>query len=410
MSDSGRLKVLLLTPQLPYPPEQGTSLRNFHIVRGLAQDQDVWLLSFLEPGQPEGGSGTPLIDLCRQVVTVEAPRRTMTQRFWRLLTDRRPDMAHRLESEAFEMALISMLQRESFDVVQIEGIELASHITQIRRYRPEAMIVFDDHNAEAELQRRIFATDIRAPQRWIGAAYSFVQWRRLCRFERTAALTADGVTVVSAADASQLRALSPQIEPVVIPNCIDVQTYDVLPSPVERRIDVLFIGKMDYRPNVDAVIWFGEHIWPLVRARCTKAAWAVVGKSPHPRLEVLAHTAGVTVIGAVDDIRPYLAAAKVYVMPFRMGSGTRLKLIEALASGIATVSTRMGAEGYPLQDGAQVLFADAPAGFAQSVIELLEDDERREALQQAGRAFAQQYDWRRVIPLFSALYKRLLAL
>lgn len=417
MSKLTDLRILLLTPQLPYPPQQGTSLRNFHILRGLAQQHEVHLLSFREESHkrkaPANGDdpASVLGQLCASLTTIPAPQRTRGQRLWRLLTNSDPDMAHRLASEDFANALHDILSRTAFDVVQIEGIELAAVVPQIRRAQPGAVIVFDDHNAEAELQRRTFATDARAPSRWIGATYSFIQWRRLRRYERWVITTCDGVSVVSEADRRHLQALDPSVEPVVIPNCIDVASYANLRSKNEAafRHDILFVGKMDYRPNVDAVLWFGKEIWPLLRQERPDVTWAVVGKQPHRRLHSLKESAGVTVTGEVPDVKPYLAHAQVYVMPFRIGSGTRLKLIEALASGVATVSTRVGAEGYPLEHGKQILLRDEPGPFAEAVLCLLRDREKRQRLQEAGRQFAKAYDWRRVVPRFNNLYARLLS-
>lgn len=408
MSSSRKLRILLLTPQLPYPPEQGTSLRNFHILRGLAQDHEVHLLSFDETGSRSSPDRSPLHDLCAQLTSVPVPGRTMSQRLGRLLTDPHPDMAHRLKSETFEQSLDGLLGQIRFDVVQVEGIELASTMTIIRHSQQECAVVFDDHNAEAELQRRMFVTDLSQPTRWIAAMYSFIQWRRLRRFERRACRIADGVSVVSEADRSHLLALAPEIDPLVIPNCIDVETYRHIPRRDAATFDhdLLFIGKMDYRPNVDAVLWFSREIWPLIRAKRPDASWAVVGKQPHARLLHLNNEPGINLTGAVPDIKPYLAGACVYVMPFRIGSGTRLKLIEALASGVAMVSTYVGAEGYPLVDGKHLLLEDDPDAFARAVLRLMNDDERRRRLALAGQEFAERYDWRRVIPRFNHLYAR----
>lgn len=409
MTSLPRLTILVLTPQVPYPPQQGTSLRNYHIIRGLALDHEVHLLSFREEDDSNGPETTPLDSLCATITTVPVPRRTMRQRLWRLFVDPRPDMAHRLQSRQFETALADCLAAGQFDVVQIEGIELASVIPVIRRRQPKCAIVFDDHNAEAELQRRMFVTDLSRPNRWLAALYSFVQWRRLRRFERKACRLASGVSVVSEADRNHLLSLAPDLDPEIVPNCIDVEVYRDLTREVsgEYAHDLLFIGKMDYRPNVDAVLWFAREVWPLIRKRHPSASWAIVGKRPHSRLRALCGQSGIRVTGSVPDVKPYLAGGRVYVMPFRIGSGTRLKLIEAFAAGLATVSTTVGAEGYPLVAGQHLLIADKPEEFASAVGRLLQDEKERARLGIAGRQFATRYDWRRIIPRFNRLYGRL---
>lgn len=407
-------RILLLTPQLPYPPHQGTSLRNYYIIQGLAERNEVHLLSLVETNQSATPSTIgPLLALCASVRTVPVPERTGRQRLWRLLTDVRPDMAHRLQSAPFDVSLRQFLTTEHFDVVQVEGIELARTIPVIRQVSPYSKIVFDDHNAEAALQYRAFRTDLAEPRRWALAAYSLIQSRRLRRFEAEACRTADAVTAVSEADAHKLRDLVSDLTVTVIPNAIDVSEY--APGAVRKgdqetewpQFDVVFTGKMDYRPNVDAVLWFGREIWPMIMASRPGTTWAIVGQKPHPRLDRLRELEGVTVTGRVPEIQPYLAGAGVYVLPFRMGSGTRLKLIEAMAAGKALVSTPLGAEGFPISDSEHLVIAEKPDEFAAAVVALLADPGRRAQLAAAARRFAARYDWRRVVPRFEEVYRAL---
>ena len=164
---------------------------------------------------------------------------------------------------------------------------------------------------------------------------------------------------------------------------------------------------MDYRPNVDGVLWFAETIWPLVRRQRPATTWAIVGQRPHPRLDALRGQPGITLTGRVEHVQPYLAGAGVYVLPLRIGSGTRLKLIESLAAGCAVVATTIGAEGFELDNGREAILADTPEAFAAAVLALLDDPARRAALGARGQAFAAQYDWQRVAPLFNDVYDRL---
>ena len=402
------MKVLLLTPQLPYPPHQGTSLRNFHIIRGLVQECEVSLLSFLEPGQStEAEQIGPLAALCQRIETVSVPQRTTGKRLYQLLATRRPDMAHRLFSQAFNIRLLQMLQADDYDIVQIEGIELARYLPVIRQGSPRSKIVFDDHNAETELQRRNFLTDLRQPRRWVAAAYSAEQVRRLRKFERWVCQQADWVTAVSHPDKVHLEKLTGAKTPItVIPNNLDVTQFqleeaNVIPS------DIVFSGKMDYRPNVDAVLWFADEVWPIVRKERPSTTFTIVGQKPHARLERLKNEPGITLTGWVERVEPYLAGANVFVMPFRIGSGTRLKLIEAMAAGKAMVSTAVGAEGFPVEHNRELLLADEAVGFATAVLHLLTHPDERLRLGQAAQQFARQYDWRVVVPRFLKIYRSL---
>lgn len=397
MTASGR-SILLLTPQLPWPLHQGTTLRNFHIVQGLAQRNRVVLLSFCDDETADMG---PLVELCDEIVTVPTPSRSIGRRLWQLATSRLPDLAHRLADLAFDLALDDLLTTQTFDVVQIEGLELAGRITLVRAAAPHVRIVFDAHNAETALQRSALRTDWRAPQRWPAALYSLVQIGRLRRFEAWVCRAADAVTAVSADDAATLHALGAPTLPIVIPNCIDVTAYSA--SGEAPAHDVVFVGKLDYRPNVDAALWFADAVWPLIRRERPHATAAIVGQKPHPRLERLRQIPGLQLTGWVPDVQPYLRGAGVVALPLRMGGGTRLKLIEALAAGRPIVSTTVGAAGFPVQDGVHLRLADDPAAFAAAVLHLLGDPVAAHTLAARGRAFAAQYDWRVVTPRFETV-------
>ena len=348
----------------------------------------------------------PLQTLCQRIETVSVPQRSITDRLWQLLSSRLPDMAHRLYSPVFEIALRRLLAENQFDVVQVEGIELARYMSLIR-VASKAHLVFDNHNAETELQRRNFLTDLHQPRRWLAAAYSWVQVGRLRRFERWACETADVVVAVSNTDRDHLQSLIPKSEaaqsPIhVIPNSIDVSAYQQSVEP--EAYDLVFSGKMDYRPNVDAVLWFAEAVWPLICEKRPSTTWVIVGQKPHARLDSLRGLPGVTVTGWVEQVQPYLAGAQVVVMPFRIGSGTRLKLIEAMAMGKAIVSTPVGAEGFSVEDGVQLLLAEKAEGLVTAVLHLLDHPQKQKQVGQAAQKFAQQYDWRQVVPLFEQTF------
>jgi glycosyltransferase involved in cell wall biosynthesis len=320
-------------------------------------------------------------------------------------------MALRLRSSGYAGELASWLSRETFDVVQIEGIELASYLDVIDAAAQEPLVVFDDHNCEYVLQKRTFLTDVRSPSRWWGAAYSLVQWRRLRRFEAQACRRADQVLAVSEPDARALEELVPGLDATVVPNGIDTRKYQPRPASADAAsASLVFTGTMDFRPNVDAVLWFLRETWPLMQTEVPDLRLIVVGQRPHRRLGPLAECPNVTLTGWVEDVRPYIADATVYVAPLRMGGGTRLKLLEAMAMGKPIVATRLGAEGYPVTDGSELILADTPSDFAEAVVSLLRSPERRAELGQRARVFAeQQYDWSAIVPEMERAYAERLA-
>ena len=415
------MRILFLTPQLPYPPHQGTTIRNYNLIANLAPRHEIHLLSFVS-SQDEIVTATPLHQHCRSIETVRAPRRSPLKRFLSLFLSPLPDMALRLPSAEFSAKLAATLRRVPFDVVQIEGIEMAPHwMSEVRNWKLELetpnpklqtpISVFDDHNAEYVLQQRAFETDARQPRRWVAALYSFIQWKKLSRYETMICRLADQVVAVSEADKAALQRLVPGLDVTVVPNAVDVAYYtsnDIQPSPLPPR-SLIFTGKMDFRPNVDAVLWFCQEVLPLVRRKLPDARFYIVGQSPHRRVLRLANDPAVTVTGYVDDVRSYIAGACVYVVPLRMGGGTRLKVLEAMAMGKPIVSTSLGCEGFEgLESGKELSLADTPEDFARRVMELLGDAARREKLGQAARRFVEQrYDWRLIVPRLEQIYEKL---
>ena len=419
------MRILFLTPQLPYPPHQGTTIRNYNIISNLALRHDIHLLSFVR-SQDEIDAATPLHQFCRSIEGIPTPRRSPLKRFWALFLSPLPDMALRLPSAEFQARLAATLRRAPFDVVQIEGIEMAYPWMEWRLGIGDWILdygtghpipntqypisIFDDHNAEYVLQRRAFETDVRQPRRWVAALYSLIQWKKLNRYEAMICRLADQVVAVSEADRAALQRLVPGLDVTVVPNAVDVAYYtsnDIQPSPLPPR-SLIFTGKMDFRPNVDAVLWFCHEVLPLVRRQIPDARFYIVGQSPHRRVLRLADDPAVTVTGYVDDVRSYIAGACVYVVPLRIGGGTRLKVLEAMAMGKPIVSTSLGCEGFEgLAPGRELSLADSPQEFAQRVIELLGDASRRQRLGQTARRFVEeQYDWRFIVPRLEQIYEK----
>jgi sugar transferase (PEP-CTERM/EpsH1 system associated) len=398
------MRLLLLTPQRPYPPHQGTTLRNFNLIKELSQRHTVSVLTFLEPDQSPVDPG-PLPDMCEWVETLPVPRRSTGLRLRQMLTTARPDMSLRLWSPQLAARLAARLAEEPFEVVEIEGIEMAPYLSIIEVAQPRPLIVYDAHNAEWILQKRAFEADIKNPARWPAAAYSWVQWHRLRRYEADLLRRVDYTIAMSAPDEAALRDVAPDVPITIIPNGVDLTAYGHFTGqPIPY--DLLFTGKMDFRPNVDAMLWFGRRVWPLILARRPGATWAIVGQRPHPRLDGLRHLPGLTITGAVPDVRPFLAGATVYIAPLRVGGGTRLKLVEAMAMGKPIVATTVGAEGFPIVNGQELVLADAPETFANEVLDLLDNPARGEQLAAAGQAFARaNYGWDSLVPQLERVYK-----
>ncbi len=409
------MRLLFLTPQLPHPPRQGTAIRNWGLIKSLSARHRITLLTFAEP---DAALSPELRAACQRIETVPPPRRTMAARLWQLAASPLPDLAHRLASRAFAERLAALMQSKTFDAVFCEGLELAPFLftaegaENVEKSKEDsahsalsAVNLFDAHNCETMLQSRAFESDLRQPRRWPAALYSLIQSRRLARYEAQVCQSAHRVLCVSSEDAAALRSLWPGVDPVIVPNGIflaeyasnaKLQTSNFKLQTSNSRL--VFTGKMDYRPNVDAAVWFTHEIFPAIRREAPEAEFVVVGQSPTQAVRQLATEPGVRVTGAMDDARPFIAGAAVYVAPLRMGGGTRFKLLEAMALRRAIVSTHAGAEGFGVANGRELRLADTPEAFARAVVALLHDEGQRAALGAAGHEFAKRYDWGEIVP------------
>jgi sugar transferase (PEP-CTERM/EpsH1 system associated) len=398
------MRILMLAPYPPFPPRGGGALRMVNLLRGLAARHAVTLLSFA-PDAAAARALAPLREFCRVATVQGPPRRSLARRALTTLAAPLPDMALRNAAPAYAEALSRLLAAERFDVVQAESIEMAGYALAARGLG--ARLVLDEFNAEYLLQRRAALTDLRRLA-LPGGLYSLIQWRKLAAYERRLLRELDRVLVVSAEDRAALRRLERRADPAVVPNGVDTEA--VRPGAVRGDFgpaSLVFTGTLDYRPNIDALRWFVGEALPLIRRRRPDARLLVVGRAAGPAVQALGDGEGVEVVGEVPDVRPYIDGSAVYVVPMRIGGGSRLKLLEALAMEAPVVSTPMGAEGVEgLRDGEQLLLAASATEFAEAVLRLIADPALGARLGRAGRAHvAARYDWRAIIPRLEAAYE-----
>lgn len=402
------MDILFLTSELPYPPFAGAPMRNFGLIEGLA-GHNVWLLTFAGTYHREPPD-TPLRQACVEIATINPPQRTLSDRLRDLALTRKADILGRFYAEVYERKLIEWLTTHHFDLIQVENLEMAVYLPTIKQYQPDTPVIYDAHNAEYALQQRIYESERETLSHIPGAWYSYIQAGRVRELERRVCQDVDHVIAVSDTDAQLLRDLGCKTPVSVVPNGISTSLYE---SRSSESIDLekaalVFTGKMDYRPNVDAALWFAQDILPLVRLELPSAHFYVVGQSPHARLDVLRGQAGITLTGLVPEIIPYLQAASVFVVPLRMGSGTRLKVLEAMACGCPIVSTPIGAQGLTITDGQDLLLAENAQDFAQAVIRLHRDPTMAQQIGGKAQQFVKtNYDWSVLLPRLFDVYKEL---
>ena len=398
------MNILILTPDIPYPTASGAAIRNYGIIRGLiGAGHTITLLTFIHSSVDEASN--PLYQICEQVITINAPNRSKQERILNLLSTTKADIQLRLVSDEFEQQLIELLNENSFDLVQFEGIELGTYLSTIKAHHPNAKIVYDAHNAEAELQRVIYQIDRKTPKRLPLAIYSYIQAQRIERFEKYLCQSVDAVITVSGED-KVLLSVHNGAPISVMSNGIFVDEYTPTSDNTRASNQLVFTGKMDYRPNVDAIEWFASSILPHIKQQNSDTELIIVGRNPHPRIQPYADQAHVTITGWVDSVQPYLHSSTVFIVPLRMGSGTRLKILEAMASGCAIVSTSIGAAGINNDVKQAIQIADNEDMFAQTIVSLLRDSETCHQLgHQAMQTVRQYYDWSVLIPKLLTAYK-----
>lgn len=409
------MRILFLTPQIPYPPHQGAAIRNFNLIAHLAARHTVDLITFaphdiVRSGLPDAH---PLKTHCRRIALVNPPVRGMAKRLASTLFSPRPDMAYRLDAPDFHAQVQAWLADGEYDILQIEGIELVQYARHVKS--PQPVVIFDEHNCEYLLQRRAALSDLRTPRRWHAAAYSLLQWSKLRVYEAHACRAATAVVAVSRPDAAALQRIAPAARIHVAPNAIVLEDYP--PAPVtdnrEAPFTILFTGKMDYRPNIDAVLWFASNVWPELTQAIPDVRWQIVGMNPHPRLDRLRALPGIEITGAVPEILPYLHACDAFIIPMRVGGGTRFKALEGMAVAKPIVSTRLGVEGIDVKTDQELLLADTPTDFVTALRRLADDRARGSSLanalgQNARRFVAAHYTWDRIIPSLESFYRGVL--
>ena len=398
------MKILWLNANLLLPLDKGGKLRTWHLMRHLAKRHDITYLCFTD-GTPTQADVDGMHEVCSRVETV--PRTDPAKgsfRFYldaaRYVFDRLPYAAAKYRSPAFRDRLASLLGSQRFDVVVCDFLVPIVNMPE----RVGCPAILFTHNVESEIWRR-HAENSTNP---IGRRLLGAQWRRMLRFEERALRRFDLVLTVSEADKRTFRRLYPGAirEPMhVVQTGVDTEYFS--PALGARRSHLVFTGSMDWLPNEDAMLHFVNDILPRIRARIPDVTLSIVGRAPTPAVRRLADQRGIEVTGSVEDVRPHLAAGTVYIVPLRIGGGTRLKIFEAMAMGKAVVSTAVGAEGLPVMDGRDIVIADAPESFADAVVGLMDDTTARRGIESAARQLvAGHYDWSVVAHDFEEALRR----
>jgi sugar transferase (PEP-CTERM/EpsH1 system associated) len=368
----------------------GAGTRVYNLLKVLAASCRIDLIAGSVSGEPSEDMLAEVRSMCRSVQVV--PSAIGSRRQKRLLQIRsvgslKPMHYWIFYSREMQARIDGAVHTMSYDVAILESSFMGYHIL------PDHLpLVLDQHNVESE----IFLRSAQRERSLTRRTFNLLEYWKYRPQERRICREADLILAVSARDRDVMLSWGGRTPCIVIPNGVDTDYF----RPAEGRNEgqplskIVFTGTMSYSPNTEAMLYFAAEVLPLIQEQAPEVALQIVGSRPPPEVQKLAKLPRVTVTGAVPDVRPYLADARVVIAPLRIGGGTRLKILEAMAMARPVVSTAAGCEGLEVQDGTHLLVADEPAAFAAAVLELLRDPNRRAAMGREGRRLVEErYDW-----------------
>jgi glycosyltransferase involved in cell wall biosynthesis len=385
------MNILFLSTCSPYPLISGHSLRTYHILKGASQKHDVTLVTFVQLPEHElkDENLAHLRSFCKAVypfkIPVDFSKVKLASSLFINLFSPLPFVAQKYDAPLMRQKIREIMQTEYIDLVHVDMLPLTVYVNEFEDL-PRILV---NHNVESVRLYRWFQTEPNP----IKKAYLGLQWLKLRSFEHSAMEKFDGCVVVSETDKELLRSMGVKNKLFVVPNGTDTKFFKPNNSKVKEN-SVLWIGHMDVHTNRDAVLYLWKEIYPILRQKYPEVKMTLVGTAPPKEIAEAANEDGqVRVTGFVDDIRPYIDEAAVIVIPIRIGSGTRLKILDSMAMEKAIVSTSVGCEGLNVEDGKNILIADDPEDFADKTIELIKNTGMRIILQKNALELAKSYDW-----------------
>ncbi len=403
------MRILHFAPRVCWPLDTGAKLRNYHLARVLSATTDITLLAFTDAEQSLG----ELEKVYQQVIAVSRDRGYTLLKLIRGTLGSTPLPVLNYTTGSMKRALESILSQQDFDVVQLESIHLMDYLPIITASRQRPLMICDWHNIESELMRRYSEREPNILKR----AYAGKTARLMSEFERRAMHEFDAHIAVSQRDAEELRSHNANAQVFMIENGVDTAYYSddqdasAAPRAATRSKPnrIVFVGSMDYHANIDGAVSFARDVWPGLHDREPELVFTIVGRDPAPEVRALARSRRIEVTGTVDDVRPFYREAIAAVVPLKVGGGSRLKILEAIAAGVPAVSTTLGAEGLDVHDGQDILIADTNEQLAAAISSLAGSKEYRQRLSAAGRALvSKRYDWTRLGTNLFETYQQLL--
>jgi glycosyltransferase involved in cell wall biosynthesis len=399
------MRILFLTPTFPYPLDNGNRILEFNTIKQLSKNHQIFLLSLIQEGQHQ--HLLRLKEYCTSIETVPVPEVGLWGKevnysklgLVKSLFNPIPYNLARWYSLEMENKLKKVLSRNTFDLVQIETLHMAPYA----RFYKNSPVILRQHNVESKMMERYYknASD------YFERIFAFLQWRKLLGYERKMCLDSDLVITLSRIDEDDIKRLSSEIKTEVLSIGVDGE-YFKPKNEVRKENQILYLGNLGFPPVRENVLYFLSEIWPIIKQKCPDTKFLILGNRPRNKDKIIRKFPDVVFLGEVEDIRPYMDSSCLTVVPHRIASGVRFKILEAMAMKLPVVSTSIGCEGLNVADGENILVADSPLAFARQVVNLLENDDLRISL--ADKAYAlvkDKYTWQNVGQRLNRIYENL---
>lgn len=393
------MRILWLKTELLHPVDKGGKIRSYNMLKALKRNSHITYLT-LDDGTSDHTARELASEYCHDLVCIPHRRREkFTTGFYvELVMNLASDLPYAIKKyESAEMRREIEQRVGRFDVLICDFLAPAVNVP---RGLDCATVLFQ-HNVEAMIWKRHYEVQTNAARK----AYLFRQWRKMFDFERKTCPEFDCVVAVSREDREMMQQQYGIEKVYDVPTGVDTEFFRPSGAHARKPHNLVFTGSMDWLPNEDAIRYFTEQIMPRIKREVPDVTLTVVGRNPYPGLiELSKRDPSVIVTGRVDDVRPFMDGAAVYIVPLRIGGGTRLKIYEGMAMEKAIVSTSIGAEGLPVVDGREIVLADTPESFADAVIKLIRDEKlAREIGQRAAARVRADFSWQTVADEFAAI-------
>jgi glycosyltransferase involved in cell wall biosynthesis len=397
------MNVAIIDGDVSYPPTSGKRLRTLNLLLPLARRHRLTYIARNADGSDTKEAVAFLADhgIDAHIIDDPLPRKKGPAFCARLAGNLLSPLPYAVSSHASARMRQAVLEHARNHAVDLWQVEFSGYLYTLQGVN--APVVLQAHNVETLIWQRFYEAERQPLKRW----FIHRQWRKYERFERHAFASVTRVIAVSPEDAELAHSRFGVENIDVVDNGVDVEHYrDVCPS--DDSTDILYLGALDWRPNLDALRLLLDTIFPAVRAQLPEARLRIVGRRPPDWLRNrIRDMEGVELHADVPDVRPHLAASAVMAVPLRIGGGSRLKILEALAAGLPVVSTRIGAEGLALRPEEDYSLADTPEEMAEALIDALERPATRQAQAEQGcYTISAHYDWRILADRLERVWER----